>query len=166
LQALTETGNGQEQGGTRGEVAQHCLQELDLLLLEKKAAHLQDALARPQRLRRQGACGTFVLFPLLAFLYSATRASVSAINIVNNNNNNNNNNNTNINTNTNTNTNSNGRRRRKRASGVEGLFPFSLEKNIQEAMQDLQELSSRGLPRLSKILDPGGLLICLSAWVS
>jgi hypothetical protein len=70
------------------------------------------------------------------------RASVSVLNIVNNNNNNNNNNNTNTNTNTNMNMNTNGRRRRDL-----GLFPFALEKNIQEAIQEL--------PDFSKILDTG-----------
>ncbi len=67
---------------------------------------------------------------------------MSVLNIVNNNNNNNNNNNTNTNTNTNTNMNTNGRRRRDL-----GLFPFALEKNIQEAIQEL--------PDFSKILDTG-----------
>ncbi len=66
---------------------------------------------------------------------------MSVLNIVNNNNNNNNNN-TNTNTNTNMNMNTNGRRRRDL-----GLFPFALEKNIQEAIQEL--------PDFSKILDTG-----------
>ena len=79
--------------------------------------------------RTAGSCGTFALFPFLAFLYAASTLSTNVINTVSNSNeNNNNNNNNNLNTNMNMNVNMNARRRRDaNASMFDGSIFRSLE---------------------------------------
>jgi len=126
-----------------------------------------------------GKCGTFVLFPFLAFLYSATSTSVSVMNTINNSNDNNNNN-TNVNMNMNMNMNARKRRRRREddptkeaddleetvygspesVPGLSGIFSSDdLSANLREIRRNLgQEIDKFQLPGLPSVGELRGRL--------
>ena len=120
---------------------QECVQELQEFdikqfifeskqLIPNHEAWRQNDAARPRR--TAGACGTFAIFPFLAFLYAASTFSTNVINTVNNSNNNeNNNNNNNTNININMNVNMNTRRRRETNSSMfDEIFPSLTGRHI------------------------------------